>query len=109
MQVKSADKEAVGSYQLEYYTRQEAINKGIRASLITLGAAILSVALPGVHFVSVQRSLIWNPIGAMSERGRCTCLKIRGLKVGLEVWDQETDGRNFTFHAGEVGGQGNRR
>ncbi len=62
LQVKAADKETVGCYQLAYYTRQEAINKGIRASLITLGAAILSVVLPGVHFVSVPLGILASPL-----------------------------------------------
>jgi hypothetical protein len=62
IQVKSADKETVGSYRLEYYTPGEARSKGIKMFFVTLAAAIVSVVLPGVHFVSVPLGILASPL-----------------------------------------------
>lgn len=60
--VKSADKEAAGSYRLEYYSPKEARKKGVKMFWVTLGAAIFSIALPGVHFVSVPLGILASPL-----------------------------------------------
>lgn len=62
MQVKAGDKETVGSYRLAYYTPQEARKKGVKMCLVTLAAAIVSVVLPGVHFVSVPLGILASPL-----------------------------------------------
>ncbi len=59
---ESGDKETVGSYRLEYYTPQEARKKGVKMCLVTLAAAIVSVVLPGVHFVSVPLGILASPL-----------------------------------------------
>lgn len=61
MQVKSEDRETVGDYRLEYYTKKNAIHKGIKAFLITLVVAVASIVLPGIHFVSVPLGLLAAP------------------------------------------------
>jgi len=60
--VKSADKETVGDYRLDYYTPTEARRKGVKMFLVTLAAAIVSVVLPGVHFVSVPLGILASPL-----------------------------------------------
>lgn len=67
LQVKSkdGDKETVGSYHLEYYTKQEAIRKGIKMFVVTLVVALLTIVLPGIHFVSVPLGVLASPfVGA---------------------------------------------
>ncbi len=61
MQVKSSDKETVGSYQLVRYTSKDAFYKGLQMFLVTLVAAIISVVLPGIHFVSVPLGILAAP------------------------------------------------
>jgi len=62
LQVKSNDKEAVGNYQVEHYTPKDAFNKGVKMFSATLLAAIVSIILPGVHFVSVPLGILAAPI-----------------------------------------------
>lgn len=62
MLVKSADKESAGSYRLAYYTPQEARKKGVKMFVVTLAAAVVSVVLPGVHFVSVPLGILASPL-----------------------------------------------
>ena len=65
LQVLSSDKESVGSYQVVRYTAKEAMFKGLMMFLVTLVAAIVSVVLPGVHFVSVPLGILASPfVGA---------------------------------------------
>lgn len=61
MQVKSADNETVGGYRVERYTAGEARRKGVKMALGTLLAAILSILLPGIHFVSVPLGILASP------------------------------------------------
>lgn len=64
LRVKATDKETetVGSYRLEYYTPKEAVSKGVKMSLATLGVALFLVVLPGVHFVSVPLGILASPL-----------------------------------------------
>jgi Zn ribbon nucleic-acid-binding protein len=62
LQVKSADKEAAGSYRLEYYSPKEARKKGFKMFWVTLAASIFSIVLPGVHFVSVPLGILASPL-----------------------------------------------
>lgn len=65
MQVLSKEKEAAGSCQFERYTAKEALFKGLLMFLLTLIAAIVSIVLPGVHFVSVPLGILASPfVGA---------------------------------------------
>lgn len=62
MQVKANGKESVGSYRIECYTHKDAVVSGIKMFLVTLIAAIISVILPGVHFVSVPLGILASPL-----------------------------------------------
>lgn len=62
MQVTRGDKETVGSYQLKYYTPQDAFKKGLKMFFVTLFVAIFSIVLPGVHFVSVPLGILASPL-----------------------------------------------
>lgn len=62
MQVKSGEKETLGSYRLEYHTPRDALRKGLKMFFVTLFVAIFSVVLPGVHFVSVPLGILASPL-----------------------------------------------
>lgn len=65
MQVKSNRNEAVGNYRVERYTPRQALYKGVKMAMVTLLAAILSILLPGIHFVSVPLGILASPfVGA---------------------------------------------
>lgn len=61
LQVRYNDKEAVGNCQVEFYTTGSAVFKGLTVFVLTLVAAILSILLPGLHFITVPLGVVASP------------------------------------------------
>lgn len=61
LQVHCNDKETTGSCQVEFYTTAGAVRKGIMMFVLTLLGAILSILLPGLHFITVPLGVLASP------------------------------------------------
>jgi hypothetical protein len=61
MQAHCNGKESVGSCQVEFYTKGGAISRGIKMFVLTLLAAIFSILLPGMHFITVPLGILASP------------------------------------------------
>lgn len=61
LQVHCNDKEASGSCQVEFYTTAGAFLQGITMFVLTLLGAILSILLPGLHFITVPLGVLASP------------------------------------------------
>lgn len=62
MQVQSSKgNESLGSCQFENYTSKDALYIGVKMTLVTLLLTIFSIALPGIHFVSVPLGILALP------------------------------------------------
>jgi hypothetical protein len=61
MQVHCNGKEAVGSCQVELYTTGGAALKGVKMFVLVLFGAVLTVVLPGLHFVTVPFGVLASP------------------------------------------------
>lgn len=62
LQIHCNGKETVGSSEVEYYTKKGALFQGLKMFVLLLLAAILSVFLPGLHFVTVPLGILASPI-----------------------------------------------
>ena len=61
LHVRCNDKESVGNCHIEFYTTRGAFFQGIKMFVLTLLAAILSIVLPGLHFVTVPLGVLASP------------------------------------------------
>ena len=61
LQVHCNDKESLGSCQIEFYSSGDAVLKGMKMFALTLMGAILSVILPGLHFITVPLGILASP------------------------------------------------
>ncbi|MBI3147342.1 MAG: hypothetical protein HYZ17_02375 [Betaproteobacteria bacterium] len=61
MKVASTEKEAVGRYRTERYSSKQALHKSLKIALAILVVALLSIVLPGIHFVSVPLGILAAP------------------------------------------------
>ena len=61
LQVHSNNKESVGCCQVEFYTTRGAFLHGIMMFVLTLLGAILSIIIPGLHFVTVPLGILASP------------------------------------------------
>lgn len=61
LQVYCNDKETVGSCQVELYTTGGAVLQGVKMFVLTLFGAIISIILPGLHFITVPLGILASP------------------------------------------------
>ncbi|MBY0575278.1 MAG: hypothetical protein K2P67_01615 [Gallionellaceae bacterium] len=61
LQVHCNNKETVVSGQVEFYTTGGAALQGIKMFVLTLLGAILSIVLPGLHFITVPLGILASP------------------------------------------------
>jgi hypothetical protein len=62
LQVRCNDAASLGSCQVECYTKGGALFKGIMMFVLVLLGAILSIVLPGLHFITVPLGVVASPI-----------------------------------------------
>ncbi len=88
LRVISNGKEAKGAAHIHIITQREALIRGLKTFGLTVLAALCTIIIPGVHFLSVPGGLIAAPlIGIM------VFLKSRGA----------IDGMSGTFHCPQCG------
>lgn len=65
LEAESNGNETLGSCRFERYTPRQALHRGIKMAMVTLGLAVASVILPGIHFISVPLGILASPfVGA---------------------------------------------
>jgi hypothetical protein len=62
LRVHCNGKETVGSCQVDFYTARDAFFQGLKMFVLMLLAAILSIVLPGMHFVTVPLGVLASPL-----------------------------------------------
>lgn len=78
MRVLSNGKETTGPAHIRVVTQREAVIRGLKTCGLTILAALCTIIIPGVHFISVPGGLIAAPIV-----GVLVFLKSRGAIHGM--------------------------
>jgi hypothetical protein len=78
MRVVSSGKEITGPARIAHVTQRDAAFRGLKTFALTVLAALATIIIPGVHFISVPGGLIAAPIV-----GVLVFLKSRGAIKGM--------------------------
>ncbi|WP_141730987.1 hypothetical protein [Oligoflexus tunisiensis] len=78
MRVVSSGKEITGSARIVHVTQRDAVLRGLKTFALTVLAALATIIIPGVHFISVPGGLIAAPIV-----GVMVFMKSRGAVKGM--------------------------